>query len=125
MVSSSETQISRTVPEAHRPVPSSRSRAEYIWLSFAFLLFLLQTIPHLSDRWVTDESWYAGPAYSIAHGNGIRDPAIGPNDIENHLDARPPGTALVIATAFKAFGAGPIPARLGSILAGLMTIWLI
>ena len=101
------------------------SRPGHIWLVLAFLLFLLQAVPHLSARWVTDESWYAGPAYSIAHGHGIRDPAIGPNDIENHFDARPPGTAIVIAAMFKSFGAGPVAARLGSILAGLMTIWLI
>jgi 4-amino-4-deoxy-L-arabinose transferase-like glycosyltransferase len=98
--------------------------AVYGWLGFAILLFLLQTIPYLSYRWVTDESWYSGPAYSIAHGNGIADPAIGPNDLENHFDARPPGTALVIASAFRLFGTSQVTARLGSILAGLMIIFL-
>lgn len=93
------------------------------WMSFAILLFLLQTLPYLSFRWVTDESWYAGPAYSIAHGNGVADPAIGPNDLENHFDARPPGTAIVIASAFRLFGTGQIPARLGSVLAGLAIIF--
>jgi hypothetical protein len=70
------------------------------WLGLAFLLFFLQTLPYLSYRWVTDESWYAGPAYSFAHGNGIADPAIGPNDLENHFDARPPGAAIAIFGAF-------------------------
>ena len=93
------------------------------WLGLAFLLFLLQALPYLSHRWVTDESWYAGPAYSIAHGNGVADPAIGPNDLENRFDARPPGTAIVIATAFRLFGTSQIPARLGSILAGLTIIF--
>ena len=93
------------------------------WLGFVFLLFLLQALPYLSYRWVTDESWYAGPAYSIAQGNGIADPAIGPNDMENHFDARPPGTAIVIAAAFRLFGTGQITARLGSILAGMAIIF--
>jgi 4-amino-4-deoxy-L-arabinose transferase-like glycosyltransferase len=85
----------------------------------------LQTLPYLSYRWVADESWYSAPAYSIAHGNGIANPAMGPNELENHFDARPPGTAMVIAAAFRLFGVGPITARLGSILAGLAIIFLI
>ena len=93
------------------------------WMVFAIILFLLETIPYLSCRWVTDESWYSAPAYSIAHGNGFANPAMGANDIENHFDARPPGTALVIASAFRLFGTGQIPARLGSILAGLAIIF--
>ena len=93
------------------------------WLGLAFLLFILQALPYLSYRWVPDESWYAGPAYAIAHGNGVADPAIGPNDLENRFDARPPGTAMVIAAAFRLFGTGQITARLGSILAGLTIIF--
>jgi 4-amino-4-deoxy-L-arabinose transferase-like glycosyltransferase len=92
------------------------------WLGFAFLLFLLQALPYLSYRWVPDESWYAGPAYSIDQGKGVANPAIGPNDIENHFDARPPGTAMVMAGAFRLFGVSQITARLGSILAGLAII---
>ena len=87
-------------------------------------LFVLQVLPYLSYRWVTDESWYAGPGLSLALGEGLKDPAIGPNDIENHVDARPPGTALVIAAAFKTFGIGQVAARLGSVLAGLFTVLL-
>ena len=87
-------------------------------------LYLLQTIPYLSHRWVTDESWYAATGYSIANGNGIANPAMGPNDLENRLDARPPGTAIVIAAAFRLFGTDQIAARLGSILAGLTIIFL-
>jgi 4-amino-4-deoxy-L-arabinose transferase-like glycosyltransferase len=94
------------------------------WLGFAVLLFLLQALPYLSCRWVTDESWYSAPAYSIIHGNGIANPAFGPNELENHLDARPPGTAIVIAAAFRLFGTSQISARLGSILAGLAVILL-
>jgi len=94
------------------------------WLGFAVLLYLLQTIPYLSHRWVTDESWYAATGYSIANGDGIANPAMGPNDLENRLDARPPGTAIVIAAAFRLFGTGQIAARLGSILAGLTIIFL-
>jgi 4-amino-4-deoxy-L-arabinose transferase-like glycosyltransferase len=85
----------------------------------------LQTLPYLSYRWVADESWYSAPAYSIAHGNGIANPAMGPNELENHIDARPPGTAMVISVAFRLFGTGPIIARLVSILAGLAVIFLI
>jgi 4-amino-4-deoxy-L-arabinose transferase-like glycosyltransferase len=98
--------------------------AVYAWLFFAACLFLLQTLPYLSYRWVTDESWYAASGYSIAHGHGAAVPAMGPNDVENRLDARPPGTALVIATAFRLLGTSQIPARLGSIVAGLGIIFL-
>ena len=111
---------------AESPLPgrSLPLAAVCAWLSGAIILFLLQALPYLSHRWVTDESWYAGPAYSIAHGDGIKDPAIGPNDLENQFDARPPGTAMVIAACFRLFGTGQIPARLGSILAGLAIILL-
>jgi hypothetical protein len=95
--SSSRSAASTEAAEMPRPGPSLSPAAVCGWLGLAILLFLLQTLPYLSYRWVTDESWYAGPAYSIAHGNGVADPAIGPNDLENHFDARPPGTAMVIA----------------------------
>jgi 4-amino-4-deoxy-L-arabinose transferase-like glycosyltransferase len=122
--SSSRSAASTEAAEMPRPGPSLTPAAVYGWLGLAILLFLLQTLPYLSYRWVTDESWYAGPAYSIAHGSGVADPAIGPNDLENHFDARPPGTALVIAAAFRLFGTSQIPARLGSILAGLAIVLL-
>lgn len=109
--------------ETQRPDRLLSDAAVYGWLAFAILLFFLQTLPYLSYRWVTDESWYAGPAYSIVHGRGDADPAIGPNDLENHFDARPPGTALVIAAAFRLFGTSQISARLGSILAGLAIVF--
>jgi 4-amino-4-deoxy-L-arabinose transferase-like glycosyltransferase len=95
-----------------------------VWLLFAIFLYFCQTVPYLSYRWVTDESWYSAPAYSIAHGDGIADPAIGANDTEHRLDARPPGTALVIAAAFRVFGTSAISARLGSIIAGLAIVLL-
>lgn len=98
--------------------------AAYGWLGFALLLFLVQALPNLSYRWLPDESWYSGPAYSIAHGNGVADPAMGPNDLEHRLDARPPGTAMAISVAFRLFGAGQISARLPFILAGLAIILL-
>ena len=101
------------------------SRRTHLWLLAAIALFLLQTLPFLSYRWVTDESWYAAPAYSLVHGNGMRDPALGPNELENHFDARPPGTALVIAAGFKLFGTGQIAARAGSVLAGLLVVVLV
>lgn len=121
--SSSQRSTSSEAAEMPRAGQHLTNTAVCAWLGFAFLLFLLQALPYLSCRWVTDESWYAGPAYSIAHGNGVADPAIGPNDLENHFDARPPGTAIVIAAAFRLFGTGQIPARLGSILAGLAIIF--
>ena len=93
-------------------------------LGFAILLFLLQTLPYLSYRWVTAESWFAAPGYSIAQGNGIANPAFGPNELESHFDAEPPGTSIIIAGAFRLFGTGQIPARLGSILAGLAIVFL-
>jgi 4-amino-4-deoxy-L-arabinose transferase-like glycosyltransferase len=104
--------------------PAPGPMASYRWLSFSLILFLLQVLPYLSYRWVTDESWYAATAYSIGHGNGLKNPAIGPNDIENHLDVRPPGTAVVIAAAFRLFGTSAAAARLGSVFAGLAVVFL-
>ena len=94
------------------------------WLLFALALFLLQVLPYLSYRWVTDESWYAGPAYSIAQGHGVADPAIGPNDLENRFDTRPPGTALVMAASFGSLGTGQVTARIGSVVAGVLVLLL-
>jgi 4-amino-4-deoxy-L-arabinose transferase-like glycosyltransferase len=96
-----------------------------IWLGLAIFLYFLQVLPYLSYRWVTDESWYAGTAYSIAHGNGIANPAIGPNDLEHKFDAHPPGTALIIAACFRVFGTSQIAARLGSVAAGLIIILVV
>ncbi|WP_187290240.1 ArnT family glycosyltransferase [Terriglobus saanensis] len=110
-----------STPPTGRPT----SRRTHLWLLAAIALFLLQTLPFLSYRWVTDESWYAAPAYSLVHGDGMRDPALGPNELENHFDARPPGTALVIAAGFKLFGTGQIAARIGSVLAGLLVVVLV
>jgi 4-amino-4-deoxy-L-arabinose transferase-like glycosyltransferase len=92
------------------------------WLVLALLLFLVQTLPYLSYRWVTDESWYSATAYSLAGGHGFANPAIGPNDIENHFDTRPPGTAIIIAAAFRMFGTSQISARIGSVIAGLLVV---
>jgi 4-amino-4-deoxy-L-arabinose transferase-like glycosyltransferase len=104
---------------------AARSISARIWLCFALSLFLLQVLPYLSHRWVTDESWYAAPAYSIAHGTGVRGPEIGPNDLEHTFDARPPGTFLVMAAFFKVFGTGQIAARMGSVLAGIGIVLLV
>ncbi len=96
------------------------------WLLFATVVFLLQVLPYLSYRWVTDESWYAGPAYSLVHGHGMADPEIGPNDLEHFFDTRPPGTALVMAASFRSLGTSVATARLGSALAGglvLLLVW--
>lgn len=123
--SSGRCPIVTEVMETRPPGRSLTHAAVYGWRGFAILLFLLQTLPYLSYRWLPDESWYSAPAYSIAHGNGIAVPAMGPNELENHFDARPPGTAMVIAAAFRLFGIGQITARLGSILAGLIIVLLV
>jgi 4-amino-4-deoxy-L-arabinose transferase-like glycosyltransferase len=109
-------------PDSEPAASASSASRRLRWLVLGCLLFLLQVLPFLSYRWVTDESWYAAPGYSIAHGQGVRDPAIGPNDLESRFDARPPGTALLISAAFRAFGAGQVQARLASVLAGLLVV---
>ena len=63
---------------ALRPSPSLTKAAVCGWLGQAFLLFFLQTLSYLSYRWVTAESRFAAPGYSIAQGNGIANPAFGP-----------------------------------------------
>lgn len=103
---------------------SSLSAAVYGWLFFALILFLLQTLPYLSYRWVTDESWFAGTGYSIFLRHGVANPAFGANYLVSRFDAHPPGTALVIAAAFHLFGVSQISARLGSLLAGMAIILL-
>lgn len=89
------------------------------WLLLASLLFCLQVLPFLSHRWVTDESWYAGPGVTLSQGHGMSDPGIGPNDFEHTLDVRPPGTAVVMAGFFHLLGTNEIAARMGSVVAGL------
>ena len=109
-----------------RPFGTSMSTRHPVWLGIALIVFLLQVLPFLSYRWVTDESWYCAPGYSVSHGGGLADPAIGPNDVESRFDARPPGTALVIAGFLKLLGTGQTEARLGSVVAGLLvvlTVW--
>ncbi len=108
--------------EAKREILGAPFGLQSAWLYAALLLFLLQTLPFLSYRWVTDESWYAGTGFSIAQGHGIADPAIGPNDIENHFAAKPPGTPLVIGGMFRLLGVGASEARLGSVLAGFSVV---
>lgn len=105
------------------PGPSLAPAAVCGWLGLAILLFFLQTLPYLSYRWVTDESWYAAPAYSLLQGHGIANPAIGPNNQENHFDTRSCGSAILLASAFRIFGTSQIPARLGSLLAGVAIIF--
>ena len=95
-----------------------------LWLLGAILLFLLQVVPYLSYRFVTDESWYAGPAYTLAHGDGVRDPGVGPNDQQNHFDGRPPGTFFVMATVFRVLGTSSATARMASVLAGIAIVAL-
>ena len=125
MKTSAAVATSASAPASIEPATRQPASRMYPWLLLAVALYLFQTLPLLSCRWVTDESWYAAPGYSVAHGNGLRDPAIGPNDLENRFDARPPGTALVIAGCFKLLGVGPRTARLGSVLAGLGIVLLV
>ncbi|MGI4756880.1 MAG: ArnT family glycosyltransferase [Janthinobacterium lividum] len=89
-----------------------------IWLLLAVALFLLQVLPFLSYRWVTDESWYAGPGVTLSQSHGLSGPGIGPNDPEHTLDVRPPGTAIVMAGSFRVLGTNVVAARMGSVLAG-------
>jgi 4-amino-4-deoxy-L-arabinose transferase-like glycosyltransferase len=117
-------QPASTTHHPEDPSGESFSKRSGVWLLAALALFLLQTLPFLSYRWVTDESWYAAPAYSLVHGQGMRDPALGPNELEHFLDARPPGTALVIAGAFKLLDTGQNAARAGSVLAGFLVVIL-
>ena len=109
-------------PEGLPTAQPTDTRSSVRWYIVAVIALLIQALPYFSHRWVTDESWYTGPGYSIAHGHGVADPAIGPNDLENHFDARPPGTALVISAFFKLFGAGQTQARLGSLLAAIVVV---
>ena len=113
-----------TRSRCHVPPDPLQSRTAYTWLLVAVLLFLIQALPFFSYRWLTDESWYAGPAYTISQGQGVSDPGMGPNELEHTLDSRPPGTALVMAGSFKLFGVGQDSARLGSLFAGIGIVLL-
>ncbi len=103
---------------------ASPSRIQWKWLLLAVTLFLVQVLPYLSYRWVTDESWYAGPGYTFSQWQGSSDPGMGPNEPEHTFDSRPPGTALIMAGSFKLLGVGQVQARMGSVLAGLAIVLL-
>ena len=95
------------------------------WLFIALLLFAIQVLPFLSYRWVTDESWYAGPGVTLSQGRSATDPGMGPNEQEHQFDARPPGTALVMAGFFRVMGTSEVAARMGSVIAGAATLFLL
>ena len=111
--------------------PDTSPRIPYLtghstrWLLIALTLFLLQVLPLLSHRWVTDESWYAGPGVTLSQGLSASDPGMGLNEDEHRFDARPPGTATLMAASFKLFGTSEITARLGSVLAGVAILFLL
>ncbi len=111
--------------------PDETSRIPFLtghstrWLLIAVVLFLLQVLPLLSYRWVTDESWYAGPGITLSQGRSASDPGMGPNEDEHRFDARPPGTALVMAGFFRVLGPSEITARMGSVLAGVAIVFLL
>ena len=98
--------------------PSSLSGRSVRWLLLAVLLFLLQVF-------VTDESWYAGPGVTMSQGLPSSDPGMGPNEPEHTFDSRPPGTALVMAGFFKLIGQSEVAARAGSVVAGVVMIFLL
>ncbi len=108
--------------QSRSTLPLFRTRG---WLLLTAVLFLLQVLPYLSHRWVTDESWYAGPGVTLSQGHGLSDPGIGPNDAEHTLDVRPPGTAMVMAGFFRLAGTTMVAARMGSVLAGLAVVLLL
>ena len=107
------------MPDLTPVSPALPHRRARVWLLLTVLLFLLQVLPWLSHRWVTDESWYAGPGVTLSQGHGLTDPGIGPNDLEHIVDVRPPGTAVVMAGFFRVLGTTEVAARMGSVLAGV------
>ncbi len=123
-VSDSFSQVLQASTEADGS-PTNRKLVDAGWLLLALILFAVQVLPYLSYRWVTDESWFAGTGYSIATGQGVRNPGFGPNYLVSRFDAHPPGTALIIATAFKLLGTSEMAARAGSVVAGAIIVLLV
>ncbi len=107
------------MPDVTSLSPALPHRRTRTWLLLTLLLFLLEVLPWLSHRWVTDESWYAGPGVTLSQEHGLTDPGMGPNDLEHTVDVRPPGTAVVMAGFFHVLGTTEVAARMGSVLAGV------
>jgi 4-amino-4-deoxy-L-arabinose transferase-like glycosyltransferase len=94
-------------------------RTQRLLLAAACGLFLLQSLPLFTTRWVIDESWYAVSAYSLLTEGKIRNPTFSVEDNEYRIDARPPGFAIVVQPIFRFFGVGVIQARVLPLVAGL------
>jgi 4-amino-4-deoxy-L-arabinose transferase-like glycosyltransferase len=94
-------------------------RIAYTGIILACLIFLMQATPLLHTRWVEDESWYGSVAYTLLTEGHLRNPVFPDADIESHVDTRPPGLVITLATATKVLGIGPRQLRFPSVLAGL------
>jgi 4-amino-4-deoxy-L-arabinose transferase-like glycosyltransferase len=90
----------------------------------ACALFLAQTVPLLSHRWVEDESWQCIPAYALLKEGRIRNPTFAGTDSEYKVCVKPPGHTFLLLPTFRWLGVGVWQARLPSILAGLGVVIL-
>ena len=94
------------------------SRGSRIWLGIAVLLFLLQELPLFKARWVEDESWYSVTGYTFLKEGRLRNPTFAGTS-DSRVDMKPPAMPLTLASAFRVFGVGVVPARLLSLIAAL------
>src|SRR5258708_6613022 len=99
-----------------------KPRAQWLWVTFACLVFLAQALPLLQTRWVEDESWESIPAETFVREGRIRNPTFAQTDSEFQVCVKPPGHTLVLAPIFRWLGVGVIPARLPSVFTGLVAV---
>jgi 4-amino-4-deoxy-L-arabinose transferase-like glycosyltransferase len=94
-------------------------------LLLALILLTVSSTLWWTARWVSDESWYANPGYSLLTEGRIRTSCFG-EDIESSAvaDTRPPLMPITLAASFRMFGLGVIPARAPSLLAALLALCL-
>ena len=92
------------------------------------LLFVAQALPYFTYRWVEDESWYSGTAYTLLHEGQVRNAMFAERDLEARADTRPLAMPATLALTFATLGVGPAQARIPEFLSCLalipMVFWL-
>ena len=91
---------------------------EWLWLSVAIVVFLVNQLPFLSDvrPVMYDESWYGNTAYNFAQGDGFLNTVVGTRGNSNFL------LPLLTAGFMRIFGYNLLAIRLPAVFCGLLTL---
>jgi 4-amino-4-deoxy-L-arabinose transferase-like glycosyltransferase len=96
-----------------------------VLILLACLLFVLQTLPLLSFRWVEDESWYSATGFGLLHEGQVRNVAFLPTEPESVADTRPLAMPATLAATMATLGFGPARERFPGWLSCLALIPLV